>query len=155
MVQGHQRWLRLSGNQTGNVRTSSSRNPGAKTVKKRLKDKGYKQSRLNPGFGTHTTCPIYFTLFADYFGVKYVCKEHAQHLMGVLEEHYTISHGWKGKLYLGIDLDWDYAGRKVNLSILLYVKEVLIRFNHAMPRRLQDQPQPHIKPKYVQIVQYT
>ena len=75
--------------------------------------------------------------------------------MGVLEEHYTISHGWKGKLYLGIDLDWDYAGRKVNLSILLYVKEVLIRSNHAMPRRLQDQPHPHIKLKYGQTVKYT
>ena len=42
--------------------------------------------------------------------------------MAVLEENYTISHGWKGKQYLGIDLDWDYACCKVNLSMLLYVK---------------------------------
>ena len=42
--------------------------------------------------------------------------------MAVLGEHYTISHDWKGKLYLGIYLDWDYARREVHLSILLYVK---------------------------------
>ena len=66
--------------------------------------------------------PISLTLCVDDSGVKYECNKHAQHLMAVLGEHYTISHDWKGKLYLGIDLDWDYARREVHLSILLYVK---------------------------------
>ena len=88
------------------------------------------------------------------FGVKYEVKKHAQHLMDVLKEHYTIYHDWKGKRYLGIDLDWDYARRKVHLSMLLYVKEDFIRFNHVMPRHPQDQPHLHIKPKYGQTVQY-
>ena len=74
--------------------------------------------------------------------------------MAVLEEHYKISHYWKGKRYLGIDLDWYYARHKLHLSMLLYVKYSLIRFNHAMPRRPQDQPHPHIKSKYGQTVQY-
>ena len=38
--------------------------------------------------------------------------------------------------------------------MLLYVKEPLIRFNHFMTRRLQDQIHPHTKQKYRQIVQY-
>ena len=75
--------------------------------------------------------------------------------MAVLQKHYTISHDWTGKRYLGIDLDWDYEHRKVHLSMLLYVKEALIRFNHAMPKRPQDHPHPHIKPKYGQRAQYT
>ena len=55
--------------------------------------------------------------------------------MAVLEEHYTIYHDWKGKQYLSIDLDWDFAHCKVRLPMLLYVKESFIRFNHAMSWR--------------------
>ena len=93
-----------------------------KQLEKRLNAKGYKQSQLTPGFWTHTTCPISFTICVDNFGVKYEGKKHAQNLMAVLEEDYTISHDWKGKRYLGIDLDWYYVLQKVNLSMLLYVK---------------------------------
>ena len=71
----------------------------------------------------------------DNFSVKYVGKAHVQHLMNVLEQHYTISHDWTGKRYLGIDLDWDYDERKVHLSMLKYIKEALILFNHAVPHR--------------------
>ena len=39
--------------------------------------------------------------------------------------------------------------------MLLYVKESLILFNHAVPRTPQDQPHPQIKPKYGQKGQYT
>ena len=74
--------------------------------------------------------------------------------MAVLENHYTISHYLEGKRYLGIDLDWDYERQKVHLSMLLYVKEALIQFNHALPRGPHDHPHPHIKPKYGQKVQY-
>ena len=68
---------------------------------------------------------------------------------------YNISHDWSVNLYFGIDLDWDYERRKVHLSILLYVKEALIIFNHAVPRQTQDQPHPHINPNYGQKLQYT
>ena len=93
-----------------------------KQLEKRVNARGYKKSQLTLGFWTHARRIISFTLYIDNFSVKYEGKKHAQHLMVVLEEHYTISHDWKGKLYLGIDLDWDYARREVHLSILLYVK---------------------------------
>ena len=75
--------------------------------------------------------------------------------MVVLKKHYTISHDWEGNRYLGIDLDSDYERRKVHLSIILYLKEALIRFNHAVPRHPQYQPHPHIKPEYGRKVQCT
>ena len=75
--------------------------------------------------------------------------------MSVLEKHYTIYNDWEGNSYLGIELDWDYERCKVHLSMILYVKEALIRFNHSIPLRPQDQQHPHIKPKYSQKVQYT
>ena len=57
----------------------------------RLNQHGYRQSKLVPGLWTHDTRPVTFTLVVDDFGVKYVGKEHAEHLMSVLNEHYTIT----------------------------------------------------------------
>ena len=61
-------------------------------LEKRLNNHGYFQSTIIPGLWTHTTRPIQFTLVVDDFGVKYVREEHAEHLMSVLRESYTITH---------------------------------------------------------------
>ncbi|KAL7524797.1 hypothetical protein ACHAXR_000721, partial [Thalassiosira sp. AJA248-18] len=50
-------------------------------LKKRLETKGYPQSKTTPGFWKHDWRPISFTLVVDDFGVKYVGKEHAEHLL--------------------------------------------------------------------------
>ena len=52
--------------------------------------------------------------------------------MEVLEEHYIISKDWQGERYNGITIDWDYAARKVHLSMPEYVKNALIRFAHKL-----------------------
>ena len=80
-------------------------------LEKRLNKEGYSQSKLTPFFWTHKWRPVSFTLCVDDFGVKYVGKEHTEHLISVLESSYTISTDWKGKSYLGLDLDWDYQKR--------------------------------------------
>ena len=43
-----------------------------KLLEKRLKDHGYRQSKLVPGLWMHNTRPVQFTLVVDNFGVKYV-----------------------------------------------------------------------------------
>ena len=48
-----------------------------------------------------------FNICVDNFGLKYVGKKHAEHLMSVLKRSYKIYADWKGKRYLGLDLDWD------------------------------------------------
>ena len=60
-------------------------------LKKRLNIEGYKQSKVVPRFWTHEWRPVSFTLCVDDFGVKYVGKEHADHLMAVLRKIYNIS----------------------------------------------------------------
>ena len=62
--------------------------------------------------------PDFFSLCVDNFGVKYIGKTHADHLMSALQAHYKISSDWSGKRYLVFDLDWDYAQRKFHLSVL-------------------------------------
>ena len=109
-------------------------------VEERLKKHGEEQSKITLGFWKHKGRPICFTLVADDFGVKYVGKEHARHLISVLKDHHEISEDWEGKKYVGLTFDWDHKKKWVHVSIPGYVEHALIRFKHGTPRRAQDQP---------------
>jgi hypothetical protein len=85
-------------------------------LEKRLNKRGYWQSKLVPGLWKHDTRPIQFTLVVD-VGIKYVGKEHAQHLKNALKEHYKLTCDWTGKQYIGITLDWDYNKRHIHISM--------------------------------------
>ena len=74
--------------------------------------------------------------------------------MIVLREHYKILIDWKGKRYLGLDLDWDYENCEVHLSMLGYVAEDLTIFRHKHLRKTQDQTYPHTKQNYCAKAQY-
>jgi hypothetical protein len=50
----------------------------------RLVPFGYYPARHNPGLWLHKTRPISFTLAVDDFAVKYVGKQHAEHLRNAL-----------------------------------------------------------------------
>ena len=52
----------------------------------RLAKHGYRPSKITDGYWKHDTRPISFTLVVDDFGVKYVGKEHADHLMESLKK---------------------------------------------------------------------
>lgn len=126
-----------------------------KLLEERLNEKGYFQSKICPGFWKHESLPISFTLCVDDFCVKYVGKEHAQHLLAALEEHYTISEDWTGNRYLGLTLDWDYENKEVHVSMPDYVPDALARFKVKTPKRAQHQPYPHIQRRYGAKQQYT
>jgi hypothetical protein len=51
-------------------------------------------------------------------------------------------------------INWDYINKSVHVSMLDYVPEALIRFQHAPPAKPQHQPYPHIKPLYGATKQY-
>ena len=120
---------------------------------KRLEKHGYHQSETTPGFWRHNTRPICFTLLVDDFGVKYVGEEHANHLISILKEFYEVAEDWKGSKYAGLTLDWDYAGRRVHLSMPGYVKEALVRFKHNL-RKFTSQPHKHVAKTYGAKIQY-
>ena len=81
------------------------------------------------------TRPVQFTLVVDDFGVKYVGKEHADHLIRALKQDYTIEKDWEGKLYCGITLDWDYDNQTLTISMPDYIKKILIRFKHKLKKK--------------------
>jgi hypothetical protein len=71
-------------------------------LEKQLNEHDYSQSKVVPGLWTHKIRPISFTLVVNDFGVKYVGKEHAMHLISILNENYKISEDWSGSKYIGI-----------------------------------------------------
>jgi hypothetical protein len=62
----------------------------------------YYECNNTPGLWKHQTCPIAFTLVIDDFGVKYVGKEHVDHLIQCIKEAYELTEDWTGDLYWGI-----------------------------------------------------
>jgi hypothetical protein len=88
-----------------------------KLLAERLAKKGYYQCECTPGLWRHKWRPIMFTLIVDDFGVEYVGEEHAIHLRDTIKEHYDITENWKGDLYSGINLDWNYSNRTCRLTM--------------------------------------
>ena len=72
-----------------------------------FKEKSHRDHR------THKWWQICFTLVFDDFGVKYQGKEHENHFISVLKEHYEIAEDWEGEIYIGLTFDWDYKGKKI------------------------------------------
>jgi hypothetical protein len=73
-------------------------------LEERLQKHGYHKSQTTPGLWKHDTCPISFSLVVDNFGVKYVGKENAQHLLDTVQHYYKCSCNWKGEQYCGLTL---------------------------------------------------
>ena len=110
-------------------------------LKQKLAPAGYYEVPHTPGLFTHVTRPVQFTLVVDNFGVKYVGKEHADHLIKTLKGHYDkISVDWEGKLYCGITLDWNYEERFLDISMPGYINKLRARYKHEMPSRPQHSP---------------
>ena len=57
-------------------------------LRTRLKKAGYYEAATTPGLWCHKLRPIKFVLLVDNFGIEYVDKEHALHLLKTLEVDY-------------------------------------------------------------------
>jgi hypothetical protein len=87
--------------------------------------------------------------------VKYVGKEHAQHLNDVLQQKYTITTDWIGALYVGLHIKCDYVQLTVDISMTNHVTKALQRFKHKPPSTPQHAPHSYTPPQYGAKVQLT
>jgi hypothetical protein len=110
---------------------------------------GYHQSKIIPGLFKHESRPIAFALVVDDFGIKYVGKEHAEHLFQTLTSaEYKITIDWNGNTFCGLHLKWDYKNRMCDLSMPGYVQKALQKFEHPLPKKPQHSPHRWTKPQY-------
>jgi hypothetical protein len=62
------------------------------------------------------------------------------HLIASIKKDYMLTEDWTGKIYCGIQLNWDYAGRTVNISMPGYIKKKFQEYGHIIPRKIQGCP---------------
>jgi hypothetical protein len=91
----------------------------------------------------HKWRPITFILIVDDFGIKYVDKRHADHLLQALQNNYKVTTDWTGSKFAGIDIAWDYTKRTCRLTMKDYINNLLIKYNHPKPRKPQHAPHAH------------
>jgi hypothetical protein len=96
-----------------------------KLLQRNLAEDGYRPTTHTHGLWTHDTRPISLSLVVDDSGVKYIGREHAEHLMTCIRKNYSISSDWNGTAYCGLTLDWDYKNHKVALSMPEYITAAL------------------------------
>ncbi len=111
-----------------------------KLLRQRLLRHGYYECNNTPGLWKHQTRPIAFNLVVDNFGVKYVSKEHVDHLIQCIKETYELTKDWTGNLYCGIKLNWDYTVRMLNILMPGYIKKLLQKYKHRIPPKPQYCP---------------
>jgi hypothetical protein len=116
---------------------------------------GYHQTTHTHGLFKHETRPVTFSLVVDDFGIKYVGKENAQHLIDAIQAQYKMTTDWTGALYCGLTLDWDYKQRTVDISMPGYIQKALTRFEHPAPNRARHSPYKCSTPQYGAKIQYS
>jgi hypothetical protein len=124
-------------------------------LQKHLGMYGYAAVAHTAGLFQHATRPITFCLTVDDFAVKYVGKEHADHLFAALQDIYTITLDWSGTKYCGLTLAWDYTAGTVDMSMPGYIAKALHRFQHVAPKRPQHSPHAWVAPTYGAATQLT
>jgi hypothetical protein len=112
-----------------------------KLLKLRLACHGYFELSHTPGLWKQASRPIWFNLCMDNFGIKYIGDEYLNHLFAALwTETYEIVEDWRGNLYCGICLTWNYNKRYVDIAMPAYVTKQLLRYEHPHPTKPQHCP---------------
>jgi hypothetical protein len=96
---------------------------------------------------------LFLTLVND-FAVKYVGKQHADHLRHDLLKTYELTTDWAGTVYSCMTLKWDYKNRTCDISMPGYVSNVLSKFQHDAPKHPQHTPYEYVTPVYGAKTQY-
>jgi hypothetical protein len=105
----------------------------------RLATHGYYQCATTAGLWRHKWRQILFVLIVDDFGIDYIDKVYAEHLLTALRSHYNIKADWSGTKFSGMDLMWDYTARTCQATIT----EVRARYGHPTPTKPVHSPHLH------------
>ena len=113
-----------------------------------LNQAGYFKHPLVPALWKHQTRPTQFVLIVDDFGIKYLSTADLDHLTDTLKKYYDVKVDPNGKELVKIELDWDYANKRVHLSMKPYLEKSLPQFDNVIPKKCQHSQHPHVAPKY-------
>ena len=111
-----------------------------KLLRKYLAPAGYYKCAHMLGLWRHITRSIQFTLVMGDFGVKYIEKEHAEHLFKAPKKDYKLSKNWEGNLYCGNTVDWNNKEGYLGIPIPGYIMKLLQRVKYERHRKPKHSP---------------
>ena len=121
---------------------------------KNLAPHGYYPVPNTVGIWKHTTRKTKFCLCVDDFGIQYHTQADAQHLIDTLKRYYTITIDWSGTSYCGLNIEWNYKERFVDISMPGYIKKLITRIKHPPPKKPVHAPHKWHEPIYGKHRQY-
>ena len=96
-----------------------------KQLKQNLAHHGYHPIPHSVGMWKHKSRKTIFCLCVDDFGIQYHTQADADHLIHALRQYYKITIDWNGRNYCGLQLDWNYKDRHVDISMPGYIDNLL------------------------------
>jgi hypothetical protein len=105
-----------------------------------LEEKGYYKAHSTPDLGRHTWHLIQFCFIVDDFGIEYVGIEHFNHLLMLLKKYHQIQTNMVGDKIAGINIQWDFPGRRVCIDMRTYIDILLLTLDWPKPRKGQLLP---------------
>ena len=82
-----------------------------------MEEEGYYEAHSTPGLWQHKWRPVQFCLIIDNFCVEYVGIEPFNHLLTLLKKYYHIQTNMVGNKIAGINVQWDFPGRRVRIDM--------------------------------------
>ena len=120
---------------------------------KHMKKLEYHPCRITKGLWTHISNYITFVLVVDDFRIKYENESDLNHLLNALKSRYTISIDRHAKNFVGMQLNWDYVNRTVDISMPNYIKDLLQNIKHK-DTKIEHAPHKYNVPAYGAKVKY-
>jgi hypothetical protein len=99
-------------------------------LEKCLSTKGYYQCQHTPGLWRHVWRSIVFCLVVDDFEIKVTHMDDMHHLKKALAEDYRVAVDWKGSLFCGVKLSWDYINWHITTHMPGYIGMALTKYQH-------------------------
>ncbi len=102
-----------------------------------MEEEGYYKAHSNPGLWQQKWRPC---LIANNFGIEYVGIENFNHLLRLLKKYHQIQTNMAGNKIAGINVQWDFLGRRVCIDMQTYIVNLLLTLNWPKPRKPQLSP---------------
>ena len=84
----------------------------------------------------------------DDFGLKYLIKDDAHHLITSLQKYCDITIDWSGQNFCGLDIEWNYDKQYVDISMKHFVIKTLRQLQHIFSSKPQYAPHSWTVPNY-------
>jgi hypothetical protein len=115
---------------------------------------GYYPARHTPVLWLHKTQPISFSLVVDDFAVKYVGKQHDNHLRHALLKTYELTTDLEATVYSGMTFKWDYKNQNMWHFHAWLCFKCAQQISTWRPKHPQHTPSWYVTPVYGTKTQY-